>query len=326
MQQKQLGKQGLTVSAMGLGCMGMSDAYGPADDAESVATIHRALDLGVNLFDTSDAYGPFTNEELLGKAIRGRSDEVRVATKFGFVRDSDKSWQGIDGRPEHVRAACECSLRRLGIDHISLYYQHRVDPKVPIEETVGAMAELVRQGKVRYLGLCEAAPATIRRAHAVHPISVLQTEYSLWSRDPEDELIPTVRELGIGFVAYSPLGRGFLTGQLRRFEDLPKDDWRRRRPRFQGENFQKNLELVDRVKEIATTKQVTPAQLALAWLLAQGDGLVPIPGTKRRKNLEENVAALGITLSREDLQRIDEAAPKGAASGERYEDMSAVNR
>jgi len=251
---------------------------------------------------------------------------VRVATKFGFVRDSDKSWQGIDGRPEHVREACDGSLRRLGIDHIDIYYQHRVDPKVPIEETVGAMAELVRQGKVRYLGLCEAAPATIRRAHAVHPISALQTEYSLWSRDPEDELIPTVRELGIGFVAYSPLGRGFLTGQLRRFEDLPQDDWRRHRPRFQGENFQKNLELVDRVKEIAATKQVTPAQLALAWLLAQGEGLVPIPGTKRRKNLEENVAALGITLTREDLQRIDEAAPKGAASGERYEDMSAVNR
>jgi aryl-alcohol dehydrogenase-like predicted oxidoreductase len=326
MEQKRLGKQGLSVSAMGLGCMGMSDAYGPADEAESIATIHRALDLGINLLDTSDAYGPFKNEELVGKAVRGRRDHVRVATKFGFVGGTDgKGSGGLDGRPEYVRQACEGSLRRLGVDTIDLYYQHRIDPKVPIEETVGAMAELVRQGKVRYLGLCEAAPATIRRAHAVHPLSVLQTEYSLWSRDPEDEIIPTVRELGIGFVAYSPLGRGFLTGQLRRFEDLPPDDWRRHRPRFQGENFQKNLELVDRVKEIAATKQVTPAQLALAWLLAQ-EGVVPIPGTKRRKNLEENVAALGIALTREDLQRIDEAAPKGAASGERYEDMSVVNR
>ena len=326
MEPRRLGKQGLTVSAMGLGCMGMSDAYGPADEAESVATIHRALDLGINLFDTSDAYGPFTNEVLVGKAIRGRRDEVRVATKFGFVGGTDgKGGGGIDGRPAYVRDACDGSLRRLGIDHIDLFYQHRVDLNVPIEETVGAMAELVLQGKVRYLGLCEAAPTTIRRAHAVHPISALQTEYSLWSRDPEDELLPTVRELGIGYVAYSPLGRGFLTGQLRRFEDLPADDWRRHRPRFQGENFQKNLELVDRVKEIAATKHVTPAQLALAWLLAQ-EGVVPIPGTKRRKNLEENVAALEITLTREDLQRIDEAAPKGAASGERYEDMSAVNR
>jgi aryl-alcohol dehydrogenase-like predicted oxidoreductase len=325
MDLRRLGEQGLTVSAMGLGCTGMSDAYGPADEAESVATIHRALELGINLLDTSDAYGPFTNEELVGKAIRGRRDEVRVATKFGFVGGTDgKGGGGIDGRPAYVREACDGSLRRLGIDHIALFYQHRVDPTVPIEETVGAMAELVRQGKVRYLGLCEAAPATIRRAHAVHPISALQTEYSLWSRDPEDELIPTVRELGIGYVAYSPLGRGFLTGQLRRFEDLPPDDWRRHRPRFQGENFQRNLQLVDRVKEIAATKQVTPAQLALAWLLAQG--VVPIPGTKRRKNLEENVAALGITLTREDLERINEAAPKGAASGERYEDMSVVDR
>jgi aryl-alcohol dehydrogenase-like predicted oxidoreductase len=326
MKQKRLGKQGLTVSAMGLGCMGMSDAYGPADEGESIATIHRALDLGINLLDTSDAYGPFTNEKLVGKAIRDRRDQVKVATKFGFVGGTDgKGGGGIDGRAEYVREACEGSLRRLGIDHIDLYYQHRVDPKVPIEETVGAMAELVRQGKVRYLGLCEAAPATIRRAHAVHPISVLQTEYSLWSRDPEDEQIPTVRELGIGFVAYSPLGRGFLTGQLRRFEDLAPDDWRRHRPRFQGENFQKNLKLVDRVRGIAATKQVTPAQLALAWLMAQ-EGVVPIPGTKRRKNLEENVVAAGITLTREDLQRIDAVAPKGAASGERYEDMSVVNR
>jgi aryl-alcohol dehydrogenase-like predicted oxidoreductase len=325
MDQHRLGKQGLTVSAMGLGCMGMSDAYGPADEAESVATIHRALQLGINLLDTSDAYGPFTNEELIGKAIRGRRDHVKVATKFGFVGGTDGRGGGsIDGRPEHVREACDGSLQRLGVDHIDLYYLHRVDPKVPIEETVGAMAELVRQGKVRHLGLCEAAPATIRRAHAVHPLSALQTEYSLWSRDPEDELIPTVRELGIGYVAYSPLGRGFLTGQLRRFEDLPPDDWRRHRPRFQGANFQKNLELVERVKEIADTKHVTPAQLALAWLLAQG--IVPIPGTKRRKNLEENVAALGITLTHDDLKRINEAAPKGAASGARYEDMSVVDR
>jgi aryl-alcohol dehydrogenase-like predicted oxidoreductase len=325
MEQRRLGNQGLVVSALGLGCMGMSDAYGPADEAESIATIHRALDLGVNLLDTSDAYGPFTNEELVGKAIRGRRDEVRVATKFGFVRGTDgKGGGGIDGSPAHVRHACEGSLRRLGVDHIDLFYQHRVDPNVPIEETVGAMAELVQQGKVRYLGLCEAAPPTIRRAYSVHPITALQTEYSLWSRDPEDELLPTVRQLGIGFVAYSPLGRGFLTGQLRRFEDLPADDWRRHRPRFQGENFQKNLQLVDRVKEIAATKNVTPAQLALAWLLAQ-EGVVPIPGTKRRKNLEENVAALGITLTSEDLKRIDEAAPKGAASGERYEDMTGVN-
>jgi aryl-alcohol dehydrogenase-like predicted oxidoreductase len=327
MEQKRLGKQGLTVSAMGLGCMGMSDAYGPADEAESIATIHRALDLGINLLDTSDAYGPFKNEELVGKAIRGRRDDVRVATKFGFVGGTDgKGGGGLNGRPEYVREACDGSLRRLGIDHIDLYYLHRVDPNVPIEDTVGAMAELVRQGKVRYLGVCEAAPATLRRAHAIHPLSALQTEYSLWSRDPEDELIPTIRELGIGYVAYSPLGRGFLTGQLRRFEDLPPDDWRRHRPRFQGENFQKNLALVDRVKELAAPKQVTPAQLALAWLLAQGKDIVPIPGTKRRKNLEENVAALAITLTREDLQRIDEAAPKGAASGERYEDMSVVNR
>jgi aryl-alcohol dehydrogenase-like predicted oxidoreductase len=320
-----LGNQGLVVSALGLGCMGMSDAYGPADEAESIATIHRALDLGVTLLDTSDAYGPFKNEELVGKAVRGRRDHVRVATKFGFVGGTDGKGTGsIDGRPEYVREACEGSLRRLGVDHIDLYYQHRVDPKVPIEETVGAMAELVRQGKVRYLGLCEASPATIRRAHAVHPISALQTEYSLWSRDPEDELLPTVRELGIGYVAYSPLGRGFLTGQLRRFEDLPADDWRRHRPRFQGENFNKNLQLVDRVKEIAATKDVTPAQLALAWLLAQ-EGVFPIPGTKRRKNLEENVAPLGITLTSEGFKRIDEAAPKGAASGKRYEEVTAVN-
>jgi len=327
METQRLGKQGLVVSRLGLGCMGMSDAYGPADEAESLATIHRALELGINLFDTSDAYGPFTNEELVGKAIRGRRDEVSVATKFGFVGGTDgKGGGSIDGSPEHAREACEGSLRRLGVEQIDLYYLHRVDPKVPIEDTVGAMAELVGQGKVRYLGLSEAAPATIRRAHAVHPITAVQSEYSLWSRDPEDELIPTVRELGIGFVAYSPLGRGFLTGQLRRFEDLPENDWRRHRPRFQGENFRKNLELVDRVKEIAAAKGVTPAQLALAWLLAQGEGILPIPGTKRRKYLEENVAALGIALTREDLERIEAAAPKGAASGARYEDMTAVER
>src|SRR6476620_9785510 len=325
MKTRSLGS--LNVSALGLGCMGMTYAYGPADEAEALRVLRRYVELGGNFLDTAEVYGPFKNEELLGRFLhevpRGK---VVVATKFGFRIGPESSITGVDGSPENARRVCDASLKRLGTDYIDLYYQHRVDPAVAIEETVGAMTDLVRQGKVRYPGLCEAAPATIRRAHAVHPISALQTEYSLWSRDPEDELLPTVRELGIGYVAYSPLGRGFLTGQLRRFEDLPAVDWRRHRPRFQGENFRKNLELVDRVREIAATKQVTPAQLALAWLLAQGEGLVPIPGTKRRKNLEENVAALAIALTREDLQRIDAAAPKGAASGERYEDMSAVNR
>lgn len=326
MEQRQLGSQGLAVSALGLGCMGMSEFYGTSDEAEAIATIHRALDLGVTFLDTADMYGPFTNEELVGKAIHDRRREVVLATKFGNERRPDGSWVGVNGRPEYVRQACEGSLRRLGVEQIDLYYQHRVDPRVPIEDTVGAMAELVHQGKVRFLGLSEAAPATIRRAQAVHPITALQTEYSLWSRDPEDEILPTVRELGIGFVAYSPLGRGFLTGRFRRFEDLPKNDFRRKSPRFQGDNFQKNLELLDRVNEIAAEKQVTPGQLALAWLLAQGDDIVPIPGTKHRRYLEENVAAAGITLSPDDLERIDDSAPKGATAGPRYADMSTVNR
>jgi aryl-alcohol dehydrogenase-like predicted oxidoreductase len=326
MEQRQLGKQGLTVSAIGLGCMGMSEFYGPGDEAESIATLHRALDLGVTFLDTADMYGPFTNEVLVGKAIRDRRGEVVLATKFGNERRPDGSWIGINGKPEYVRRACDASLGRLGLDYIDLYYQHRVDATVPIEETVGAMAELVQQGKVRFLGLSEAAPATIRRAHAVHPITALQTEYSLWTRDPEDQVLPTVRELGIGFVAYSPLGRGFLTGRFRQYEDLAPNDFRRRAPRFQGDNFQKNLALVDRLQEIAEEKQATPGQLALAWLLAKGGDIVPIPGTKQRKYLEENAAALEITLSREDLDRIDEAAPKGAAVGQRYPDMSTVNR
>jgi len=326
MEKRTLGSQGLVVSAIGLGCMGMSEFYGTPDEGESIATIHRALELGVNFLDTADMYGPFTNELLVGKAIKGRRDQVVLATKFGNERREDGSFVGINGRPEYVRAACDGSLRRLGVDHIDLYYQHRVDPTVPIEETVGAMAELVRQGKVRYLGLSEAAPATIRRAHATYPITALQTEYSLWSREPEDEILPTVRELGIGFVAYSPLGRGFLTGQITSIDDLAPDDYRRNAPRFQGENFQKNLALVARVKEMAAEKHITPGQLALAWLLAQGKDIVPIPGTKQRKYLEENVAAVGITLTREDLARIEEVAPKGVAAGERYANMSVVNR
>ncbi|MCA1599975.1 MAG: aldo/keto reductase [Chloroflexi bacterium] len=326
MEERALGSQGLTVSELGLGCMGMSEFYGASDENESIATIHRALELGVTLLDTADMYGRGANERLVGKAIAGRRDDVIVATKFGIVRTDDPRDRGVSGRPEYVRQACDASLQRLGVDHIDLYYQHRVDPEVPIEETVGAMAELVTAGKVHYLGLSEAAPATIRRAHAVHPISALQTEYSLWSRDPEDEILPLVRELGIGFIAYSPLGRGFLSGAIKSPNDFAPGDFRRHNPRFQGENFQRNLDLVARVQGIAKEKGCTASQLALAWLLAQGRDITPIPGTKRRTYLEENVAATDVTLSPEDLRRIDEVAPKGAAAGERYPDMSAVNR
>ncbi len=326
MRTRKLGSQGLTVSELGLGCMGMSEFYGTGDEAESIATIHRALELGVTLLDTADMYGPFTNEQLVGKAIASHRNQVVLATKFGVQRSEDKGFRGINGSPEYVHQACDASLQRLGIDYIDLYYLHRVDPKVPIEETVGAMAELVQQGKVRYIGLSEAAPATIRRAASVYPITALQTEYSLWSRDPEDEILPTVRELGIGFVPYSPLGRGFLSGSITSLNDLAADDFRRNSPRFQGENFNKNLQLVERVKEIAAEKGVTPGQLAIAWLLAQGDNIVPIPGTKRRAYLEENVAAVDITLTQEELDRIDQVAPKNVAVGDRYPDMSSVNR
>lgn len=328
MKQRRLGTSGLVVSALGLGCMGMSEFYGARDEQESLATIRRALDLGATFLDTADVYGLGQNEELVGKAIRWRRQEVVLATKFGIVRDMNGNFVGISARPEYVRQACEASLRRLGVEVLDLYYQHRVDPDTPIEETVGAMAELVQAGKVRYLGLSEAAPATLRRAVATHPIAALQTEYSLWSREPEDEIMPTCRALGIGFVAYSPLGRGFLTGQIRRVEDLAPDDWRRTSPRFQGENFQRNLELVRRVHDMATQKRCTPAQLALAWLLAQGDDIVPIPGTKRRVYLKENVGALKVTLTDSDLARLAEIAPPGAAVGARYPEpgMQAVNR
>jgi aryl-alcohol dehydrogenase-like predicted oxidoreductase len=329
MEQRSLGSQGLRVSAIGLGCMGMSQSYGPADDQESIATIHRALDLGVTFLDTADSYGPFTNERLVGRAIAGRRDEVVLATKFGNQHREDGSWVGINGRPEYVRLACDASLQRLGVDHIDLYYQHRVDRSVPVEETWGAMSELVQAGKVLYLGISEAAPATVRRAHAVHPMTALQSEYSLFSRDPEGEALETVRELGIGFVAFSPLGRGFLSGGLSSNSagEFADDDFRRDLPRFQGENLARNLALVERVRNLAEEKGATPAQLAIAWLLAQGDDIVPIPGTKRRRYLEENLGALELRLRPDDLAAIEEAAPAEQVAGARYNStqMARVN-
>ncbi len=328
LQFRKLGRSGVSVSALGLGCMGMSEFYGPRDDAESLATIHRALELGITFLDTADVYGPYINEELVGRAIQGKRELAFLATKFGIVRDpANPASRGVSGQPDYVRRSCEGSLKRLGVETIDLYYQHRVDRNTPIEDTVGAMARLVKEGKVRYLGLSEASPQTLRRAAKIHPIAALQTEYSLWSRDPEDEILATCRELGVGFVAYSPLGRGFLTGQFRTFDDLPADDYRRLTPRFQGENFQKNLDLVRRVEEIAGEKGCTASQLALAWVLAQGDGVVPIPGTKRRKYLEQNAAAVEVKLTKADLRRIEEVVPKAAVSGERYPEhmMKIVN-
>jgi aryl-alcohol dehydrogenase-like predicted oxidoreductase len=325
MEQRTLGSQGLRVSAIGLGCMGMSQSYGPAEEQESVATVHRALDLGVTFLDTADMYGPFTNERLVGGAIAGRRDEVVLATKFGNERRPDGSWIRVNGTPEYVRRACDASLERLGVDHVDLYYQHRVDKTVPVEDTWGAMAELVEAGKVRYLGISEAAPATIRRAHAVHPMSALQTEYSLFSRDPEQGLLATVRELGIGFVAYSPLGRGFLSGQVKSPDDFAEDDFRRGHPRFEGENFARNLAVVEQVRQLAADKGVTPSQLAIAWVLAQGDDVVPIPGTKRRSYLEDNAGAVDVRLTPEDLAAIEEVAPRGVVAGDRYGPVQMAN-